>query len=338
MKKIAIWNNYTCFSHNRAFNLDSYGIGEDIGYPVIYLKNELEKIGYTVETLDMDMYDKYDKILFLDYPNPETCCCDVDRIPREKKYLLLTECEMINKDNSALEKHNKFHKVFSYNDNYVAENGYIKLNIPNRIKPVMSVGFTDKKFCTMIVGNKRSREKGELYSARLDVVSFFEKQHADEFDLYGVGWDKRVFYGPRLIRGLNRLEKVQKAFVQKHVCYKGKVDHKLSTLARYKYSICYENTCLIPGYISEKIWDCFFAGCIPVYWGAPNIEKYVPRTVFIDRRDFSSNSALYYYLKNINEYEYQNYIDAIKAFLASESAYQFSAEKYAETIIESIFE
>jgi hypothetical protein len=42
------------------------------------------------------------------------------------------------------------------------------------------------------------------------------------------------------------------------------VDSKKNTLEKYKFSICYENARDIPGYITEKIFDCFFAGCVPI--------------------------------------------------------------------------
>ncbi len=41
-----------------------------------------------------------------------------------------------------------------------------------------------------------------------------------------------------------------------------------------------------PGYITEKIWDSFKARSIPIYWGASNIEEYIPINTFIDFRKF----------------------------------------------------
>lgn len=29
-------------------------------------------------------------------------------------------------------------------------------------------------------------------------------------------------------------------------------------------------------YVSEKVYHALVAGCVPIYWGAPNIEDYVP--------------------------------------------------------------
>jgi hypothetical protein len=48
-----------------------------------------------------------------------------------------------------------------------------------------------------------------------------------------------------------------------YLSYKGKIDSKKDTLEKYKFSICYENARDTPGYITEKIFDCFFAANSP---------------------------------------------------------------------------
>jgi hypothetical protein len=37
-----------------------------------------------------------------------------------------------------------------------------------------------------------------------------------------------------------------------------------------------ENT-ITRDYVSEKVYDALAAGCIPIYWGAPNIGTYIPQ-------------------------------------------------------------
>ena len=39
-----------------------------------------------------------------------------------------------------------------------------------------------------------------------------------------------------------------------------------------QYVIVIEN-CQYPGYFTDKIVDCFAAGCIPIYWGNPKIKE-----------------------------------------------------------------
>jgi hypothetical protein len=67
----------------------------------------------------------------------------------------------------------------------------------------------------------------------------------------------------------------------------------------------------------EKIFDSFFSGCVPVYWGDPQINLYIDENCFIDKRDFMSLEDLYLYLKNMPEKEYIDKQLAIKNFLNS---------------------
>lgn len=51
------------------------------------------------------------------------------------------------------------------------------------------------------------------------------------------------------------------------------IDDKYDILSRYKYSIVIEN-CSYPNYWTEKLGDCYLAGCYPIYYGASNIFNY----------------------------------------------------------------
>jgi hypothetical protein len=158
----------------------------------------------------------------------------------------------------------------------------------------------------------------ELYRDRLEAIRYFAKN--DDFDLYGRGWDKPVRYS---------FERYDKA-IQK--TWQGEVADKQLVLQKYKFAICFEN-CIFSGWITEKIIDCLFAGCIPVYWGDPNIEKYIPKGCFIDFRDFKNFSDLEKYMRGITEEEYNRYIKNINEFIASPLYYEFSQQKYVDEMI-----
>lgn len=336
MKKIALWNNYTSFASNQAFNPSAYGIGEDLGFPIILLKEILEKKGYKLETLDMDDISAYEAFIFFDVPNPKTCCKDLKLIPKEKKYLVLEECEMIYKENSRRDLLGSFNKVFTYNDDLVKDSGYIKLNIPNKIKNPDLVSVSEKKFSVVIAGNKTSQENGELYTERLNAIDYMEKKYPRLFDLYGIGWNERRFTGYRIIRAFNKIPFMRTIFVKKHICYRGKIERKIHTLSQYKFCFCYENCDNINGYISEKIFDCFFAGCVPVYYGAPNITSYIPKGCFIDKRDFEDYDELVSYLIDMKDDVYEHYIQNILDFLKSDEIKMFSAEYFCDKIISEV--
>ena len=111
---------------------------------------------------------------------------------------------------------------------------------------------------------------------------------------------------------------------------------KKEVLEKYKFAICYENARDIDGYITEKIFDCFFAGCIPIYWGANNVTEHIPKECFIDKREFESYEDLYEYINYMSNEEYLKYINAIENYLNSSKANEFRAEYFANTIVETI--
>ena len=80
--------------------------------------------------------------------------------------------------------------------------------------------------------------------------------------------------------------------------------------------------------------DSLFAGCVPVYWGAPDVTDFVPEGCFIDFRKFNCDYAvLEKYLREMTQETYDQYIANINAFIRSEYAYNLSAEKYMKDLI-----
>jgi len=213
--------------------------------------------------------------------------------------------------------HASFHKYFdtfvTWQDDLVDYQRYFKFNYPD-LKPMIKEipTFSDKKLCCMVVANKSSNYKHELYSERVKAIEFFEKNNSNDFDLYGVGWGNL---------GLKN--------------YKGSfAEDKRKVMKKYKFSICFENTKNIQGYVTEKILDSFASGCVPIYWGASNITKFIPANCFIDMRNFSSYMELYRFIKNMSEDEYNTYIENIRIFLVSEQAKVFSVDYFANNLAE----
>ena len=100
-----------------------------------------------------------------------------------------------------------------------------------------------------------------------------------------------------------------------------------------KFAICFEN-CPFPGYISEKIFDCLLAGCIPIYYGAPDISSHIPYNCYIDFRDFMSFSELNKYLDSIDESLANKYLDQALMFLNSNEFKKFDEDFFVKKLIE----
>jgi hypothetical protein len=67
---------------------------------------------------------------------------------------------------------------------------------------------------------------------------------------------------------------------------------KLSTIGSYRFTLAFENA-VAEDYVTEKLYDPLVAGSVPVYMGAPNVERLAPSPEsYIDVRDFPDPRAL----------------------------------------------
>ena len=94
--------------------------------------------------------------------------------------------------------------------------------------------------------------------------------------------------------------------------YKGALPYSLKHKIQnqYKFNFILENA-IVDNYLSEKILDSFLSLSVPVYLGSPVIEKYIPKSCFVDIRDFKNNEELIKYLENMSDKEYMGYIENI---------------------------
>lgn len=332
ISKIYLVCNSDFYYKNRIFDLSSIYNRDNAWHPMYLLKQRFKAHG--VELLTYDYWQKEDKdyaLLFSDY-SKLTDYHDNS----VNKYLIITESEIICPANRELQNHQEFHKIFTWHDDFVDNKKYFKLNFSQQI--ITDPDFDpDQKtgFCTLIAANKQNSHPLELYSQRIAAINWFTENHPAEFDFYGFGWDKYQTTN-RYLNFLLRKSGLAKALAPKYKSYRGTVGSKRETMARYKFAICYENAQGIPGYITEKIMDCFFAACVPVYWGPDNICDHIPAACFIDKREFATYEELYDFLSNMADAVYCRYIDNIRNFLNSEKIHQFSSEYFADTLVRQI--
>lgn len=206
----------------------------------------------------------------------------------------------------------------------------------------------NRKFLVMINANKLPRVYWkELYTERMRAVAYFSPY--DAIDLYGVGWDEpswrlgrtRIPYTiRRLYRfGVAQWQKIKPDPLLEAArrVYRGKAESKSDTLGNYTFAICFENS-ILKGWITEKIFDCFFAGTIPIYLGAPDIEDYIPKDCFIDMRNFPDYPALYQYLKSLTNAEIDGFRLRAREFLSSSQYEPFTKRAFATLFREIIQE
>lgn len=170
-------------------------------------------------------------------------------------------------------------KVYLYNhiDTIVKTDNYISIPLihnyinyfKNNTNLQLSIytPFSDKKFCLMINKSKLNPNINETVTI-LEAIG-----EIDSLSMYPELLDKSCYHSVELLNVFNR----------------------------YKFIICFENS-YADGYITEKIFNCFFAKTIPIYKGSKKINTYINENCFIDARD-------------------SNYIDKIKEVMNDENLY-----------------
>ena len=318
------------YQSNKIFDLSNIFLNRDnCLYPYFLLREEFKKNGFDLQTSDLIPPAEADLVIYNEMPSPF-----LENINSSKSYLLLFETELIRPDNWDLKKHEAFKKIFTWNDKIIDGKKYIKFNFPNEVK-MTTPGLRGRTgFLTSISGNKTSTHPLELYSKRLESIKWFSKNHPEDFIYYGIGWD--YSFSLRTQKILKKLHLLSFFPKNQSTSYGGRVDEKLTTLRKFKFALCYENGRDITGYITEKIFDCLFAGTIPVYWGAENISAYIPEGCYINRAMFKDNEELYKYLKNMSEGEILKMQHNIEEFLKSEKMIPFSNEFFVKNITETI--
>lgn len=283
----------------------------------------------------------------------------LDRNAPGKNCLLLFETQLTVPINGDWVYLNQFDEIFTWNldllqakkkeilQSGIGQPDFTEIRIPNPIPNKFfdepsQFGFSSRpQFCCLIGSNRHSNQhdKRELYSERVRAIKWFEQKVPNQFHLYGNGWkvpQKRLGHLGKL---LYRLEKVIPFLTRKSIfpSYRGPTPTKWDPLSKSRFCICYENARDIPGYLTEKIFDCIFAGCIPVYWGEPNVQEWIPPQCFVDFRAFRSYDDLYQYLVSMSE---QNFISMQKAgreFILSHAFRPHNSERFANTVIDKIY-
>ncbi|HEX5127162.1 MAG TPA: glycosyltransferase family 10 [Rhodocyclaceae bacterium] len=161
----------------------------------------------------------------------------------------------------------------------------------------------------VIAGNHNPKFRHpEFYSKRIQAVGALAA--LDAVDLYGRGWDrwwsKQSAWWPywRHFGAIRR-------------AYRGSCEAKLEVLSRYRFSLCFENTPM-RGYLTEKLFDCLYAGTVPLYLGAPDIAELVPPDAYVDVRRYSDFRTLFREVNAMPDEAWQRMREAGKEFLRGE--------------------
>lgn len=202
-------------------------------------------------------------------------------------------------------------QTLSWDDDLIKNPKVLKVNHPFQIKFQRDIApFSRKKTLCLVAANKSGCSHfHNIYQKRREYIQFFSKHIGKQFEYFGSGWPKAP-------------------------CYRGICSDKYQTIRNYKFALCFENA-RFSGYITEKIFDCFESGIVPIYLGAPNIEEYIPSNCYI-RADKYSKPELLSLIKNMDEETYNTYLENIENYLQSKQAELFSTQQFVDQLMKCI--
>lgn len=296
---------------NRIFN-SPYGI----------LRTILRQRGIDLQTHDRGNLSTAAKVLCFNHRPSVYATCRRAGLPPEQLVLFLTEPRPVMPDQYRRVVWNLYGTVFTFLDDLIDNQRIYKMHYPQgQTLAEILTPFHQRKFLTLINANKYSYVDHELYSFRRQAIHFFEQRKY--FDLFGYGWGRNgaLALGPAIQAFKNNkigryvLDVLQGFYHSSR--YGGQIQDKYAVLSQYKFSLAFENEEETLGWISEKLFDCLFAGTVPIYLGAKNISNVVPPNCFIDMRSFSNFSELEKHLRSMTEYEFSKYQEAGQRFLRS---------------------
>jgi hypothetical protein len=348
--------------NNRLFDRESnLYAGDDILAPYVAVRNRLMSKGIAVQTADQlpDIPDGRRNVV-ISFGIPDRMAAQSVR-----KYIALArrpdivlsaffamECPIVEptmfESLPILQKH--FKRIMSWSDSHaLLQFTHSPVNVqhfcwPQSFDAVHEQIWSqrDRKFLLMMNANKLPRlYVDELYTARLRAVEYFQRYN--EIDLYGRNWDRTPMrvgktWTPATIRRMGEwMSTVQQRlhpdplYVAAARAWRGAARSKSTTLAQFRFALCFENS-VLKGWMTEKLFDCFFAGTVPVYWGAPDVLDWVPADCFIDMRKFKDFAGLRAFLHSLTPADEQCYREAARKYLVSDQFNPFRLQTFVDQI------
>lgn len=224
----------------------------------------------------------------------------------------LWESEQAEGANWIEARHEDFDRIATWNSAYIERNPlkYFELNLqagPLGCIKSEAICLPSEKdiFLSTIINAKTSSHPNSGYTYRLNVLNWYARHEPERFHLFGGGWEKFIskLSGP----DKNRFMQINK----------GTVENKKDVISRSKFYLCIENCISQNGYVTEKIFDAFRFGAVPIYLGPLNICSVLPSKSFINMRSFLGNvKELHSYLMALSDEDYANYLNTGRSFLA----------------------
>lgn len=324
------------FSGGRIFSEhDPVANRDDCLRPFIELRHALGQHGVTLATADELTVDEADSVLCLNMPQAGDAmwqtaarrCIPVHVIALESEYIHTLNADPVLIARCA--------SIFTSRDDVIGGAKFLPVRFAQQLRPPLQRPWAGRKFACMVSGNKASTHPDELYSRRREMIRWYDLHHPDLFDLFGTGW-KAPAPSSLPMRVARRLPVLRSLLAPKLKVYRGTIDQKLDTLSGYRFCFCYENFSSPDGWITEKIFDAMFAGCVPVYWGPGNTAHHIPAACYIDASKLPGPQAVHERLASLDDTQCNDIVESIDSYLRSEQVAEFSVATFVTTVAQRL--
>jgi hypothetical protein len=230
-------------------------------------------------------------------------------IPIKDRHLVMYECPQILPEMHLKSTLENYGKIYSASPEWAKEYSpfVFKYGFHLEVEVTPKPLFLRKFQFGLVQRNKYSCIKGELYSLRRQVVINCSKNNLP-LALRGSGWNKSLmrvlfeylkilrFYSMRI--AFSNLKILPKSNMTKNRFENFPINDKQEFLREVSVAIIIENG---SNYVSEKIFDCFRAGAVPIYVG-PDFKPYgIPENTVI--RATADVESIIGIMKKIKEYD-----------------------------------
>lgn len=205
--------------------------------------------------------------------------------------------------------------VLTWRSDFIDNKNFMRCFYPSPIKVLDKIDFVieNKKRRLNIINSfkkSRSKKKLDLYNYRIEVAQSLAEK--DACDIYGAGWPSTT------------------------TNYMGRIESKKNIQSKYLFTLCIENTLGEPGAITEKIFDAFEAGSIPLYLGASDIADYVPENSFISLNERRSADEIISIIDECSNETASDYLESIWDFIGSPAYETFNSVGFVESVQNAI--
>ena len=256
-------------------------------------------------------------------------------------FLITEECPSVSGLEFCEYPFDLFEIVFTWADSLIEKNRkkFREIGIHSFISDVDYDSDTERPIDFVLINsNKTSNHSLAQYELRKDVINFFEKSGMQNFNLYGQRWDRKCFpLNTRWGRFLNARIWNWVFKQTAPICYKGVLDSKFPVLCDAQFSFCIENASGPRGYITEKIFESFYCGCIPIFYGDSKVLEMFPRDLFVFGSGFQDIGSVVEHCLGLSVEQRRYKRSQIRSFVRSpEFIRNYGSSKFCSTVIEGI--